>query len=272
MADTGQSAENTINLTRDFLGASDQKNLLLEGDLRAPSSASTGTEFTESGNAHELRSQAIAANLADDKDASIVLSSSQQTKREALNAGPSTKQRSERQQLHLTLAEQARQLSEQLAQQIAALESAFEAEMGDAWREQITNKVMDPDTIPQRREGEAMQAYRERLEVVLIATMIDPATGNIRPEYANNDGPDIQRYAEWAQARHRQNELANTPPEQMQEFLAKSNDWANLQIGEHGLQASGANTATATQRTDEMRENAGDLATESAAFGLPPSA
>ncbi|WP_143742955.1 hypothetical protein [Maricaulis sp. W15] len=45
-----------------------------------------------------------------------------------------------------------------------------------------------------------MEDYRARLEDELIERMIDPETGQIRPEYAND--PELSQYAEWAQARY----------------------------------------------------------------------
>jgi len=160
--------------------------------------------FALSGNAQELLSQALVAITAPDKDPAIILSASQQSRRQAEIV--KSEKRDERQRIHLTLAEQARQLSERLGREIAAMEMAFEAEMGDAWREHIANRVMDADDIPQRREGENMKDYRERLETVLIAVMIDD-DGSIRPEFANSDDPDVRRYADWAQAQHQKREV-----------------------------------------------------------------
>jgi hypothetical protein len=95
--------------------------------------------------------------------------------------------------LFLNLLEQE---SARLGRNIAEMEATFEERYGDAWRETIANKVLDPDEIPERREGESMEDYRERLEDVLIEKMIDPATGEIRPKYASN--PETAEYARWA--------------------------------------------------------------------------
>lgn len=92
------------------------------------------------------------------------------------------------------------QRSEELAIDIAKMEAGFEAKYGDAWRETIANEVLDPDEIPERRDGESMADYRERLEEVLIEKMINLATGEIRPQYANN--PDTAEYAKWAKAEY----------------------------------------------------------------------
>lgn len=99
--------------------------------------------------------------------------------------------------LFLNLLEQE---SARLGRNIAAMEANFEEQYGDAWRETIANKILDPDEIPERREGESMEDYRERLEQVLIDKMIDPATGEIRPEYANN--PETAEYARWAKEQY----------------------------------------------------------------------
>ncbi len=64
---------------------------------------------------------------------------------------------------------------------------------------------MDPDDIPDRRDGESITDYRKRLENILIATTIDPATGQIKLEYAND--PETARYAEWAKAQHQKREV-----------------------------------------------------------------
>ncbi len=96
-------------------------------------------------------------------------------------------------------AAQAR--SAELDREIAIWEGKFEAQFGDAWRETIANEILEPDQIPQRRDGESMTDYRARLESVLIAEMIDPNTGEIRAEYA--DSP----YAEWAKAQFEKREI-----------------------------------------------------------------
>ncbi len=87
------------------------------------------SEFAETANAHELRSKVIAANIAPDKEAQIILSASQQATVE-VQSGHTDKRKRQDQQLQMTLFEQAQRVSERLAQQIAAMESAFEKEMG----------------------------------------------------------------------------------------------------------------------------------------------
>ena len=80
--------------------------------------------------------------------------------------------------------------------QIGDREREFAAEFGEEWREVLALKILDEDAIPERREGESMAEYRERLEQALIDEMLDE-NGNIKPEY--KDHPEYGRYAEWAQ-------------------------------------------------------------------------
>ena len=83
-----------------------------------------------------------------------------------------------------------------LGQEITALEQEFERENGEDWREDLALEILDPDKIPQRRDGESMEAYRERLEQSLIKELLNP-DGSIKDEY--KDHPEYGRYAEWAQ-------------------------------------------------------------------------
>ncbi|OLF71416.1 hypothetical protein AWH62_12785 [Maricaulis sp. W15] len=98
----------------------------------------------------------------------------------------------------------AQEFADRRAADAAALEDVFEARFGDAWREEIALRVMDADDIPERRPGESIEDYRERLTDELIEQIIDPETGQIRPEYAND--PEMSEYAEWALARHQERE------------------------------------------------------------------
>ncbi len=209
MTEKGQTTKTTINLKSEFSGARDHKARGADGawhapDTRTASDNSETDDFSLSNSDRHLLHAAVAAENGG--ATGFILPSPQQSEQSAAVGENSKRKRDERHQLHLTFLEQARQLSERLARQIAAMEAAFEADMGDAWREQITNRIMEPNDIPERRPGESMKDYRERLETVLIVTMIDPTTGRVKPEYANNDDPDIQRYAEWAQAQHQKRE------------------------------------------------------------------
>ncbi|MEO1046399.1 MAG: hypothetical protein AAFX04_13230 [Pseudomonadota bacterium] len=267
----GREAETTISLRRDFLGASDQKNLSAEGALRAPSITSDGTSFTENidftlsnSDRHMLHAAAIVQN---GDSASFIMPGAQQIAN-ALGIGNADKRKQEQQQqTQLSIAEQARRISEQLAGQIAQMEKSFEAEMGDAWREQIANKVMEPDDIPQRRDGESMAEYRQRLETVLVATMIDPATGKIRPEYADN--PDTARYAQWAQAEYRKRQIENASDSELERILSQSNDLADAKYAEHRVSSSGNDTSAIIQRSQDQFDRVADTSTDSSAFPIP---
>ncbi|MCJ2187889.1 hypothetical protein [Novosphingobium beihaiensis] len=105
-------------------------------------------------------------------------------------------------QMLLVLLDDASRLSRELGAKIDRMEAVFEAKHGDAWREIMANKVLDPDEIPQQREGETITEYRERLEKELIEKMIDPKTGKIKPEYANSDDPEVRALADWALAQN----------------------------------------------------------------------
>jgi len=82
---------------------------------------------------------------------------------------------------------------------IASMEQDFKHRDGDAWREKLALKILDEDDIPQRREGESMTEYRERLEPLLIAEMLN-TDGSIKSEYKNH--PELGDYAEWAQKQY----------------------------------------------------------------------
>lgn len=129
--------------------------------------------------------------------------------------------------------------SAELGREIANWESQFEEQFGDAWAECIANEVLDPDEIPQRQEGESVEEYRARLESVLVATMIDPNTGEIRPEYA--DSP----YARWAQAQFEKGQVdefiadvenPNATPEYVEQ---RTNEFIETSTGSEIYRAAG---------------------------------
>lgn len=97
--------------------------------------------------------------------------------------------------LHLALLDSLNRQIDFLSDRIAQSESGFEARYGEDWREQFAERILDPDDIPQRRDGESMAEYRERLENALVAEMLDE-NGNIKPEYAND--PEMSAWARWA--------------------------------------------------------------------------
>ncbi|MEL6709051.1 MAG: hypothetical protein AAFP79_12285 [Pseudomonadota bacterium] len=235
--------------------------------LKNQFAAAGAREFVESGNAFEARSQFLASAIADDKDAPITLSASQQSKRDASLTETNKRRREEQQRIVLTLAEQAHRLSEQLGKQIAAMEHAFEAEMGDAWREQIANKVMDADDIPQRREGESMKDYRDRLKIVLITMMVDPETGEIKPEFTDN--PETARYSEWAQAQHRKAMIDNASEAELVSLVDESKNWRGLQTTEDALVQKGRSSEKASTTMDQRFDAAADLDSEMSGFPSP---
>lgn len=114
-----------------------------------------------------------------------------------------------------------------LNQDIALLQTGFEAQFGDAWREEIALRVFGPDEIPQQREGESIEKYRKRLEKELVAKMLNP-DGTAKDEYLND--PNLRKYAEWAQkirnrdvAQALANKLSDpsTTPQQGQEIMQR---------------------------------------------------
>lgn len=268
MAETEQSTGNRLNLKRDFLGVSDHKNLGAEGALRAPSMGIHGSENSESDDfalSNSDRHLLHAAAVAENGGSGFILPSAQQTSEANPNSNAAKKKRQDHQQLQLTLAQQARLLSEQLAQQIADMETAFEAEHGDAWREIIANKVMDE--VPERSDGESMEDYRKRLEDALIAAMIDE-DGNIRPQYLND--PDKARYAQWAQAHHAQNQLQKATPDELEQSVEKARDVHDVLEVRRAQQSREADTTTADRKVDSTSDTESNLVTESGAFAPRP--
>ena len=90
----------------------------------------------------------------------------------------------------------------QLRSDLADMEERFRARDGDAWRENLALKILEPDEFPQRREGESIEAYRERLEKNLIEDMLNP-DGSIKEEYKNHH--EYSDYAQWAQKKFHYN-------------------------------------------------------------------
>ena len=92
-------------------------------------------------------------------------------------------------------------------------EDMFAAQHGEAWREQLALAILAPDLIPQRREGESMEDYRERLEQALMDEFLNE-DGTIKDKY--KDHPQYGEYAKWAQWKYDQ--------QQAQAFEAAMND------------------------------------------------
>ena len=91
---------------------------------------------------------------------------------------------------------------DRLSRDIAQMEDAFRLRHGDAWREELALRILDEDNIPQRKDGESMEAYRARLEPLLIGELLNP-DGSIKDEYKND--PELGDYAQWAQKKYHLN-------------------------------------------------------------------
>jgi hypothetical protein len=99
------------------------------------------------------------------------------------------------------------QINEQIAAndaQIQALEKTLEDKYGDSWREDTALKVMGPDDIPERKPGESIQEWRERVEQALVREMIDPVTGKLKEQYKNHPDQAVREIGEWAERMHAQ--------------------------------------------------------------------
>jgi len=132
---------------------------------------------------------------------------------------------------------------DQLERDIEDMEKRFRERDGDEWREQLVLKILDPDEIPQRREGESIEDYRKRLESILINKMLNP-DGSIKKQYL--DDPELREYAEWAQKKHHYNiargymsELENSNislerAEEIYEYLKGNTDVEMMVFAERG--------------------------------------
>jgi len=135
---------------------------------------------------------------------------------------------------------------EQLKKDIEDMEKRFRERDGDAWREKLALKILDPDEIPQRREGESIEDYRERLEAILIDQMLN-ADGSIKAQYLND--PELSDYAQWAQKKHHYNlavgyvrelEDPSTTPQRQDEIveeLKQNTDIETINYTDRGLTA-----------------------------------
>ncbi len=232
--------------------------------------------------AHERLSLMLNQSLDTESKAPIQLSGSQQTARDGKYSETQKQRRAERTRMTLDILAQAERLSQRLADQIADLEQNFAAQYGDAWREEIANRIMEPDTIPQRRAGESIEEYRERLEPALIATMIDPATGRARSKYIND--PETRRYAEWAEAQYQKREvdayierrndpaLSDAEREALDREFADSRTGSEAMIAEDHVDASGQDTQYLREAIDQERDQQASTASaEATAFGIGTS-
>ncbi len=83
-----------------------------------------------------------------------------------------------------------------LQRHIESAERGFTAIYGEDWREQFAMRVLDPDLMPQRRDGESMEEYRARVEQALMDELLND-DGAIKDAY--KDHPQYGKLAQWAQ-------------------------------------------------------------------------
>ena len=176
------------------------------------------------------------------------------------------KERMDREILLQTL-DQAQAFADQRAMDAEALEAQFEARFGDAWREEIANRVLDPDEIPERQPGESMEDYRERLADELIERMIDPETGEIRAEF--RDDPELRQYADWALARYDEREARsyierrNDPSLTADDVAQLDQNWLGsateerMQLASQEAARNGQNIEPLSEAIDNERNNVG---------------
>lgn len=141
---------------------------------------------------HQMQAKSVAAGNLTDEQISNILSHAQAHLLKQSGAENAGKNQSTKDALFLALLDHI----EQLRQEIDDMERGFEVKYGDAWREELALKILDKDDIPQRRSDETIEAYRERLEVLLIEELLND-DGSIKDEYLNDK--DMRKFAEWAQ-------------------------------------------------------------------------
>ncbi len=142
----------------------------------------------------------------------------------------------------IELVEQVRANIEQMKASIKALEESFQKRDGEEWREKLALKILGEDDIPQRRSGESIEAYRERLEILLIDELLN-ADGSIKGAYKNH--PELGDYAQWAQKQYhlkaargyvRELENPHAAPERHEEILhelKQSSSFEELALTSH---------------------------------------
>ncbi len=122
------------------------------------------------------------------------------------------------------IIEQVRSNIEQMEAGLKAMEARFNVQ-DEAWRETLALEILGEDEVPQRKPGESMDNYRERLEQHLINEMLNP-DGTIKDKY--KDHPEYGDYAEWAQKQNNLNrakaltaelEDSETTPERQEQIL-----------------------------------------------------
>ena len=88
-----------------------------------------------------------------------------------------------------------RQIAE-LQTAIDDAEQGFASQYGEDWRELFALKILDPDLMPQREDGESLEDYRTRVEQALMDELLNQ-DGSIKDEY--KDHPEYGELAQWAQ-------------------------------------------------------------------------
>jgi len=153
---------------------------------------------------HHEAQALMMGNLSDDQVLSV------KARAIAHNTQHAQSEREKRkQQTYDLLIQSLYQQIDQLNRDIANMEAGFEAEFGDAWREEIALRILSPDDFPQQMKDENLADYRERLEEQLVDEMLNP-DGTIKEKYKND--PQMVKYAEWAQSvynRDKAVEMAN---------------------------------------------------------------
>jgi len=127
------------------------------------------------------------------------------------------------------------EILERVRHDLSAIEEGFRDREGDAWRENLALKILEPDDVPQRRDNESIGDYRMRLETHLIDEMLDP-DGSIKNKYKSDT--KLSDYAQWAQKKFNYNrasglvrelENENTTPDRRQDILEELEQRANIE-------------------------------------------
>lgn len=168
----------------------------------------------------------------------------------------------------LSAIDRAREYSRELSRQIGEIEQQFEARYGDAWREEFAIRILEPDEVPERREGESMEDYRERVEDALEDRLLDPETGEPRPEFAND--PEYAELVRWAQMNRSRDRVdasvaradaimsdPNATQDEIDQAFEELNTVNELQQADQEMTARGHENASLANRTDTARDNEG---------------
>ena len=186
----------------------------------------------------------------------------------------------------LTLLDQLNGQLDWLQEQAANKAREIEARYGEDWREQAAHIVFDdPDDIPQRAEGESMEAYRDRLEQELIDELYDE-NGELKDKFKDHPDPLIQELIELAAYRRAlaeveadviaANEISSDPSltsaekdDQLQELMERSDERA-LEIarrsGELSDDAQAVADAQHNRNIDAASVGASEAALDNSGF------